>query len=66
MSTEKIYYHLKWPNPSWKSDTTPAFLHGYTNNEILAKHNKAFEQTDQPLQRCVSDQPLRSKVRGKE
>lgn len=47
MSTEKIYYHLQWPDSSWKSDTNPAVLHGYTNNEILAERTKVFVQMDQ-------------------
>jgi hypothetical protein len=46
MSTEKIYYHLQWPDSSWKSDTNPAVLHGYTNNEILAERTKVFVQMD--------------------
>ena len=46
MSTEKIYYHLEWPNPSCKSDTIPAVLHDYTNNEILAERTKVFGQMD--------------------
>ena len=37
---------LELPDPSWKSDTTPAVLHGYTNNEILAERTKVFGQMD--------------------